>query len=44
MRLRAAGLDKNTNVILTADHGEEFGEHGTGRHGTRSSTSCFTFR
>lgn len=31
--LRAAGLEATTHVILTADHGEEFGEHGTARHG-----------
>jgi len=26
--LRARGLDKSTLVVLTSDHGEEFGEHG----------------
>jgi len=26
--LESFGLDKNTTVIITADHGEEFGEHG----------------
>jgi len=27
------GLDRSTYVLLTADHGEEFGEHGLTRHG-----------
>jgi len=27
------GLDKNTIVVLTADHGEEFGDHGGFEHG-----------
>ncbi len=31
--LAAAGLDKNTAIIITADHGELFGEHGLYHHG-----------
>jgi arylsulfatase A-like enzyme len=31
--LRYLGLDDHTLVILTADHGEEFGEHGAFFHG-----------
>ncbi len=31
--LAARGLDENTIVVLTADHGEEFGEHGSWEHG-----------
>ena len=31
--LATAGLDENTIVILTADHGEEFGDHGGQKHG-----------
>lgn len=31
--LRARGLDPNTIVVLTSDHGEEFGEHGSWEHG-----------
>jgi arylsulfatase A-like enzyme len=31
--LRRLGLDKTTHLVITADHGEEFGEHGTTRHG-----------
>ena len=31
--LKARGLDQNTWVIITADHGEQFGEHGHHRHG-----------
>ena len=31
--LRSAGLFENTIVVVTADHGEEFGEHGKNRHG-----------
>jgi hypothetical protein len=30
----ALGLGERTTVIVTADHGEAFGEHGTDRHGT----------
>ena len=30
--LRARGLDQNTIVIVTSDHGEEFFEHGRGLH------------
>jgi arylsulfatase A-like enzyme len=33
-RLRQRGLLDHTIVILTADHGEEFGEHGGMQHGT----------
>jgi arylsulfatase A-like enzyme len=33
-RLRQRGLLDHTIVILTADHGEEFGEHGGLQHGT----------
>ncbi|MBL8860929.1 MAG: sulfatase [Planctomycetes bacterium] len=32
--LDALGLQQDTIVILVADHGEEFGEHGDFRHGT----------
>lgn len=31
--LQARGLLENTCVIITSDHGEEFGEHGLFRHG-----------
>jgi arylsulfatase A-like enzyme len=31
--LRARGLLENTLVVITADHGEEFGEHGVFGHG-----------
>jgi hypothetical protein len=31
--LAAAGLAKRTTLIVTADHGEAFGEHGTHDHG-----------
>ena len=31
--LQALGLDDRTLIILTSDHGEEFGEHGNFRHG-----------
>jgi arylsulfatase A-like enzyme len=31
--LRSFGLLENTIVIVTADHGEEFGEHGMFKHG-----------
>jgi arylsulfatase A-like enzyme len=31
--LRERGLDGETAVVLTADHGESFGEHGYRRHG-----------
>lgn len=31
--LRARGLLDNTILVVTADHGEEFGEHGANRHG-----------
>lgn len=31
--LAERGLDRSTHVLLTADHGEEFGEHDTARHG-----------
>jgi arylsulfatase A-like enzyme len=33
-KLESAGLAKSTLVILLADHGEEFGEHGSFQHGT----------
>ncbi|MBL8863317.1 MAG: sulfatase [Planctomycetes bacterium] len=32
-RLAELGLAEDTIVVLTADHGEEFGEHGFQRHG-----------
>lgn len=31
--LRVRGLDKNTIVVITSDHGEEFWEHGRTGHG-----------
>lgn len=31
--LRARNLDKNTYLIITSDHGEEFGDHGGFEHG-----------
>lgn len=31
--LRRVGLYERTLIVLTADHGEEFGEHGAWRHG-----------
>lgn len=31
--LKNEGLDKDTIIVLTADHGEEFGEHGGKYHG-----------
>jgi len=31
--LASRGLDENTIVVLTSDHGEEFGEHGSWEHG-----------
>ena len=31
--LAERGLDKNTIIVLVADHGEEFSEHGATRHG-----------
>lgn len=31
--LASRGLDGNTIVVLTSDHGEEFGEHGSWEHG-----------
>lgn len=31
-RLIDAGIDENTVIVLTTDHGEEFGEHGQVRH------------
>lgn len=31
--LRSAGLDGNTIILITADHGEEFNEHGSIFHG-----------
>jgi arylsulfatase A-like enzyme len=30
--LRARGLDRSTLVVVTSDHGEEFGEHGSWEH------------
>jgi arylsulfatase A-like enzyme len=30
--LRTSGLDRNTCVLFTSDHGEEFGEHGDIQH------------
>ena len=33
-RLKELDLYDNTAIIVTADHGEEFGEHGATRHGT----------
>ncbi|MCY2960916.1 MAG: sulfatase [Planctomycetota bacterium] len=32
-RLAELGLEDDTIVVITADHGEEFGEHGFKRHG-----------
>lgn len=32
-RLRADGLDNDTIIVVAADHGENFGEHGLLRHG-----------
>ncbi len=32
-RLKALGLYEDTAIVVTADHGEEFGEHGASRHG-----------
>jgi len=32
-RLAELGLEEDTIVVITADHGEEFGEHGFKRHG-----------
>ncbi len=32
-RLKELGLYDDTLVLVTADHGEEFGEHGASRHG-----------
>ncbi|MBX7186239.1 MAG: sulfatase [Vicinamibacteria bacterium] len=31
--LKSLGLLENTILVVTADHGEEFGEHGQNRHG-----------
>ena len=31
--LRTSGQDQNTIIVITADHGEEFGEHGQRFHG-----------
>ncbi|HKU20057.1 MAG TPA: sulfatase-like hydrolase/transferase [Terriglobales bacterium] len=32
-QLRKRGLDRNTIVVITSDHGESFGEHGLMTHG-----------
>lgn len=32
-KLQSLGLDQNTLVVVTSDHGEEFGEHGQWGHG-----------
>ena len=32
-QLRQRGLDRNTLVVITSDHGESFGEHGLMTHG-----------
>lgn len=32
-KLRALGLDENTLIVVTSDHGEEFQEHGSWGHG-----------
>ncbi|HJS74901.1 MAG TPA: sulfatase/phosphatase domain-containing protein, partial [Vicinamibacteria bacterium] len=32
-RLKALDLYEDTAILVTADHGEEFGEHGASRHG-----------
>jgi arylsulfatase A-like enzyme len=32
--LRQRGLDRNTLVVITSDHGESFGEHGLMTHGS----------
>ena len=34
-RLAEAGLAASTIVVVTSDHGEEFGEHGRAQHGTQ---------
>jgi arylsulfatase A-like enzyme len=34
-RLEEAGLAASTIVVVTGDHGEEFGEHGRAQHGTQ---------
>ncbi len=31
--LKAKGVDQNTLVVVTSDHGEEFGDHGREHHG-----------
>lgn len=31
--VRRLQLDQRTTILVTADHGEEFGEHGSARHG-----------
>jgi arylsulfatase A-like enzyme len=33
-QLRQRGLDRNTVVVITSDHGESFGEHGLMTHGS----------
>ncbi|HEV2117050.1 MAG TPA: sulfatase-like hydrolase/transferase [Terriglobales bacterium] len=33
-QLRQRGLDRNTLVVVTSDHGESFGEHGLMTHGS----------
>lgn len=35
-RLAAAGLDRDTVVVVTSDHGEELGDHGDWEHGQRA--------
>ncbi len=34
-RFREAGLDRDANLVVTSDHGEEFMEHGGLQHGSR---------
>ncbi|MFM7734483.1 MAG: sulfatase, partial [Alphaproteobacteria bacterium] len=35
-RLAATGLDRDTMVVVVADHGEELGDHGDWEHGQRA--------
>jgi arylsulfatase A-like enzyme len=38
------GLADRTLIVVTSDHGEEFGEHGGGAMRARSTTRCCTCR